>query len=88
VSGNLCVQNDSGTKAGIFALGDRNRIEGNHLTLNDMQLRVNGQDNLVARNTACGTNLFDVAAGNQNAPWSPVASNTHPWGNIILCETP
>lgn len=54
VRGNLCRGNDSaGTqgKAGIWAYGDGNRIENNHLVENNIGLDVSGDYNFIGGNT-------------------------------------
>jgi parallel beta-helix repeat protein len=56
VRGNLCASNgrlgDDG--AGIRLLNDSNRTEGNQLKSNDLGLFIQGQNNIIARNTLDG----------------------------------
>ncbi len=58
VRDSTCTNNGFGsgnTAAGIHATGDRNRIEGNHCTANDFGIDIDGQANVIIRNT-CSDN--------------------------------
>lgn len=77
-----CTASGNGT-AGLQIAGDRNRIEGNHLTINDRGLRVTGVENVIIRNSAAGNLLdYEVAAGNDLGPVGRAATLPSPWGNI------
>lgn len=55
--------------AGIHAMLDDNRIEGNSVSNNDRGIDVDAAGNLVIRNDASGnTTNFDIAAGNRYGP--------------------
>jgi parallel beta-helix repeat protein len=99
IVGNLCAGNGSGAGdgAGIHATSSRNRIEANDLTFNDRGIHAEGQDNLVARNSA-GSNAtnYVLVANNKvgpivSAPNSgPISGttggaglgSTDPWANF------
>ncbi len=54
-----------GDGAGIFAISNHNRIEGNNVSNNDRGIDVDGTGNFIARNTANGSaRNWEVAAGN------------------------
>lgn len=55
----------SGSRAGIYAFGEGNRIEGNNVANNDRGIDVDGDDTLVIRNSAdANTTNYDIEAGN------------------------
>jgi hypothetical protein len=75
VVGNTCEGNGKGAigiqePAGIFATGNGNRIEANHVVGNKVGIDVDGTDNLVIKNSAMGnsTKNYDVTAGNGVGP--------------------
>ena len=78
VTGNVCDHNGNGPAigSGIYAVGDRNRIEGNQFNLNDTGLSVEGTNNYLAANTA-------LHNGNNYSISRPDNSI-----NLLLCELP
>lgn len=99
VRDNTCADNGSlvgGVAAGIRATGYGNRIDGNHLTGNDIGLQVTGSQNIVLRNTSKligqGT-AYSISTGNRRGPivdasavddLSTVTNGGHPWANFIF----
>ena len=89
--GNTCEGNGKGAigiqePAGIYATGNGNRIEGNHVVGNKVGIDVDGTDNLIIKNSAMGnsTNNYDVTAGNGVGPiigTSDVDSSDSPHAN-------
>jgi parallel beta-helix repeat protein len=71
VRNNECRGNDSDDsegKAGIWVNGDRARVEGNHVSMNDIGIDVDGSNNIIVKNTVIGsvTSSFDIAPGTIN----------------------
>jgi hypothetical protein len=98
VTGNTCDFNgNGGDGAGLHALGQAARIEGNHCVANDRGIDVDGDRNVIIRNT-CGFNTvdYDIVANNKvgvivSAPNSAAISGstggtglvtTDPWANF------
>lgn len=98
VTGNTCDFNgNGGDGAGLHALGQAARIEGNHCVANDRGIDVDADRNVIIRNT-CGFNTvdYDIVANNKvgvivAAPNSGAISGsaggsgvgtTDPWANI------
>lgn len=84
VRGNLCTDN---SQAGIRTTSN-NRIDSNHVTRNATGIDVNGNDNLVVRNSAeDNTTDYSIVVGNSDAqvlaPGSGFTS-TDPWANFRL----
>jgi parallel beta-helix repeat protein len=93
VINNNCASNgnlDDG--AGIFVTGNRNRVEGNNVVLNDRGIDVDDGDNIIIGNTA-GSNgaNYAIVAGNSYGPIVNVAgvgdisgtlNANHPWANF------
>jgi hypothetical protein len=88
VSGNTITS----TSKGIFATGDRNRIEGNNLVFAVTGIDVEGANNLIIRNSVTSSaTAYDIAAGNAFGPIVNVAgmgdvtaaaNASHPWANF------
>jgi len=72
--------------AGIHALGEDNRIDGNSLTDNQIGLRADMSGNLIIRNSASGNDTnYVMAAGNRVGGIVNVSggfTNTNPWVNF------
>jgi parallel beta-helix repeat protein len=91
VTGNNCAGNTTGGQGGgIHATGTANacRIDGNHCTGGVRGIFIQGNDNLVIRNSVQGASVlnYDLAVGNHDAarvssPGSSFAS-TSPWANF------
>jgi parallel beta-helix repeat protein len=93
VINNDCAGNgNSGDGAGIFVTGNRNRVEGNNVVLNDRGIDVDDGDNIIIGNTA-GSNgaNYAIVAGNSYGPIVNVAgvgdisgtlNANHPWANF------
>jgi len=85
---NTCTNNgNDGDGAGIHAISDANRLEGNSVTGNDRGLDVDGIENLIIRNNAVsnGANYSAIGAGNTVGPVVGVQdpiTNTNPWANF------
>jgi parallel beta-helix repeat protein len=74
---------DRNTGPGILVSGDRNRIEGNHLTSNDRGVLASGVNNVIIHNSALQNTLdYDVYPGNDLGPVGRADSLSSPWGNI------
>ncbi|MHC4575586.1 MAG: right-handed parallel beta-helix repeat-containing protein, partial [Planctomycetota bacterium] len=100
IIGNLCRFNvaGGGDAAGIYVSASDNRIEGNHVTDNDLGIDVNGGGNIIIKNTASGNTgtgtpsaHYDIAANNSYGPIinvsgvgdiSATAGADHPWANF------
>lgn len=88
VRGNSCSGNggpDPVWSAGILLLNNDNRVEDNHCTGNTAGLRVNGANNVIARNTCAGNqtnwiipanNAFGAIVNRLNANGAGVNGNT------------
>lgn len=86
---NTCISNSEFSpedKAGVFALGHYNRIEGNHLESNAYGIRLDGVYNTVVRNTATLNSIqnFFYVTPNDIGPIGTAATATSPWAN--LCQ--
>ena len=73
--------------AGIHTLFCDNRVEDNHVTINDRGIDADGCDTLIVRNSAHGNgDDYAIAFGNNDAavlaPGAAFAS-TQPWTNFI-----
>lgn len=66
VTGNICRHNGSSGYAGIWAQGNKNRIESNDSLDNGFGIYVSGTGNLIIRNTASGSTQsnYYIVAGN------------------------
>lgn len=86
IIGNNLYFNGRGVSGGaaIFAEFGDNRIDGNHMTRNDIGIDVDGLDNLVVRNTAIyNTGLdYDIAAGNEVGTIVSTIAGAGPWDNF------
>ena len=72
--------------AGIHAIGNDNRIEGNNVTDNARGIDVDSSGNLIIKNSARGnTTNYSIVGGNADAAIVPSGSgftSTNPWGNF------
>lgn len=72
VSGNHCSGNGAGfgVGAGVHAVGQDNRIEGNNTVNNDRGVHVEWAGNLITSNSASGNSSgnFSIVAGNRYGP--------------------
>ena len=91
VSGNVCSSNGAGVGvgAGIHCTGDRNHIEGNNVSNNDVGIDANDtgvENNVVVRNTAsCNTSNYDTGVNNQvGTIGSLVTIGSNPHGNVSM----
>jgi hypothetical protein len=90
VFGNTCTQNGTaGTGAGIHATGDKNHIEGNNVSNNDVGIDTNDtgvENNVVIRNSAsCNTSNYDSGINNQVGTVGSLATiGSNPWGNLSM----
>ncbi|MDW8310600.1 MAG: right-handed parallel beta-helix repeat-containing protein, partial [Verrucomicrobiales bacterium] len=78
VTDNTCDFNgNGGDGAGLHALGQAARIEGNHCVANDRGIDVDGDRNVVIRNT-CGFNTvdYDIVANNKVGVIYPAPGST------------
>jgi parallel beta-helix repeat protein len=97
IVGNNCIANgNGGDGAGIHTSGTRNLIDGNHTIGNDRGIDVDGEDNVIMRNTASNTINYEIVANNRvgaivSAPNSgPIdgstggagVGTTDPWANF------
>lgn len=93
VVGNDCAVNGmgDGDGAGIYVTGTHNRIEANNAVSNDRGIDVDGNYNIIIKNTARGTSPYDIAANNSYGPivtvagfgdMSSIANSNHPWANF------
>jgi len=85
VTGNNSTVNGLGGAdgAGIHATGANNRIDGNHVTINDRGIDVDAAGNTIVRNSASGnTTEYDIVAGNDTGPITTAAAATSPWSNV------
>lgn len=85
VIGNLCDRNgqDSANGAGIFANANSNRIDGNHVTGNDVGIFVSSTVSAIVRNSASGnTTNYSITAGNQVGPMTDASVIASPWANL------
>lgn len=70
-------------KAGIWVYGEGNRIEGNHITANNVGIDLDGSDNIIIKNTivhsvtsaydiapATVGNVFEIGTGPTAGPWA------------------
>ncbi len=91
VSGNLCINNDfenDGEGSGVHAVGDDNRIDGNSCVGNAVGTLVEGEGNLVVRNSARANSGgdFSVPAGTNTVGATLTGPGTvtgDPWANVI-----
>jgi parallel beta-helix repeat protein len=86
---NTCTLNGlSGDGAGIHVDLAGNRIEGNHVTLNDRGIDVDSGENLIIRNSARGnTTAYAIAPGNSVGPIltpADIAGSSNPHANYDL----
>ena len=83
VKDNSCMANGS---AGIYTGGVRSRIQGNHVTRNDIGIDVNAADNIIVRNTAANntTREYDIAGGNLMGTTQTSLTGAGPWDNFDL----
>lgn len=81
VTGNNCRENGAqGDGAGIYTTGADNRIDGNHVTLNDRGIQCSAGGSIVLRNTASGNTgppqsggaTADYDFSNANTSYGPV----------------
>ena len=76
-------------KAGIWVYGEGNRIEGNHIAANNIGIDLDGNDNIIIKNTlvhnltaaydvAPGTigNVFEIGTGPSAGPWANFCKGT------------
>jgi hypothetical protein len=93
VTNNQCRGNDtddSEGKAGIWVNGDRIRVEGNHVSVNDIGIDVDGNANVIVKNTVINsvTTNFDIAPGTSNnfIPSFDISTTgaAAPWDNLCL----
>ncbi len=83
IRGNTCDMNGfPGTGAGVFAVGDRNRIEGNNCTGGSRGIDVVGIDNIIVQNT-CRRNPinWNIQAGNSYGPTVVTPGGANVFGN-------
>src|SRR5262245_29378661 len=74
---------DGNTGPGILVSGERNRIEANHLTLNDRGLLASGTNNVIIHNSALAYLVdYEVFPGNDLGPVGRADTLISPWGNI------
>jgi parallel beta-helix repeat protein len=97
-SGNLILKNNcannntqnSASAGGIYVAGNRNRIEGNHVSRSDSAgqgIYVGGTTNIVVQNSVLGGNgnNYSISGGNLAGPLINVAgtiTNNNPWANF------
>ncbi|MGH7133577.1 MAG: hypothetical protein ACREJO_16730 [Phycisphaerales bacterium] len=88
---NTCVGNGPTVGvagAGIRAVGDRCRVEGNALTGNYYAVRADGLNGFFAKNTASGNAFLLQYSISGTNTWGPIvggtgaSSNTNPWANF------
>jgi hypothetical protein len=92
ISDNVCQQNGFlGPGAGIYVLGNQNRIEGNHIVKNNIGLQIIATNNIILRNSALsnGTNYIFTGAQifgptNNLTGAGGVITNQNPWANFSL----
>jgi hypothetical protein len=80
-------------KAGVWVLGDYNRIEGNHIILTPIGIDLDGSSSFVVGNTLAGnTTNLDIAAGASGnlVPTFVVGSPGDPgdWDNLCVGTCP
>ncbi len=69
--------------AGIFAVGNRNRIEGNNVTYNSRGIDVDGSSNIIVKNSAGGnTTEYSIVGGNKVGATSTNPATAGPWDNF------
>ena len=70
--------------AGIFVEFGGSRIDGNHLTNNDVGIDVDGTSNLIIRNTAMNSSglNYDILAGNEVGSIVTTVVGAGPWDNF------
>lgn len=83
-----CSCNSDGTGAGdqgaIRAIGESNRIDSNHISYAQIGINLQAAGNTVIRNSLRGNQMHGSAvAGNDLAPFTPAATATNPWGNVL-----
>lgn len=85
-----CVADGNGygdaTAAGIFVSAGQNRIDENHVTMNDIGIKVDGANNLIVRNSANG-NTSDYDIGPANGVGNIVTNlvgGAGAWDNFVL----
>ena len=80
--------NNNGAGAGLLTTGNSNRVEANSSNQNQNGFLINGTDNIIIRNNACGNTVahYSVSAGNNYGQIlvSPGAAfaNSNPWANF------
>jgi hypothetical protein len=84
---NTCSMNGGGNTGdgGIRCTGSSNRVDSNHLTVNNANgLYLGGSGNTIVRNSAKGntTTNYSVGAGNDVGPIGSAATSTSPWANL------
>jgi len=91
VSGNVCLSNGAGAGAGagIHCTGDKNHIESNTVSNNDVGIDANDtgvENNVVIRNTAsCNTSNYDIGVNNQAGTIGTLTTiGSNPWGNVAM----
>ncbi len=93
IIGNTCDRNGyTATGAGILVRFNWSRIEANNVMAQDLGIDVDGQNNLIIKNSAGGnTDNYDIVAGNSYGPIlnvvgvgdiSSVTGADHPWANF------
>lgn len=76
---------DNNVGPGIQIVGERNRVEANHVTSNDRGISAVGVNNVIVRNTANGNVVdYEIPGGNDVGPIGSAATLSSPWGNIGL----
>jgi len=75
----------SADAAGIHALGENNRIEGNTCTGNDRGIHTDDSSNIIVRNNVHGANPFVLTGGQAIGPMITgpnTITSTNPWANF------
>ncbi|MFQ5805234.1 MAG: right-handed parallel beta-helix repeat-containing protein [Phycisphaerae bacterium] len=86
VVGNTCYSNGAlNGAAGVRAIGADNRIDGNHVTNNSLGIDVDGEGNLIVRNSARenATN-YDIVEGNKVGAITADPATAGPWSNFAF----
>lgn len=88
IVGNNCVRNApfASPGSGIYVNGNTSRIEGNVCTENDRGIEIDGEENLVVRNTCRGNSIanWDIAANNV---CGPILNRSAPASAAILGDS-
>jgi len=84
VTENNCLYNgNGGDGAGIYVLNYSNRIERNHVISNDRGIDVDGNNNIIVKNTASANIIeYDIVGGNKVGTISTDPTTAGPWDNF------